>query len=209
MVPTAAAASSEQVTPIAGPSKPAAPVKTKSVATVSATQVSTITNQNTSVNRKPYNHHEVTVIYKDEDRPPSPTSKIRKVCEEVSASKEAKTSRGALAKATRERQQTSQPSASDKVPHFMAPGDEGLFESPIKGQRTRKLSVDEGSDGRPAKTVKWDRDLLKPGSKVSTPPGNGRTAAAKPPRRTVCKVSVLIRNIMPEYVVLTIPVFSE
>lgn len=172
---------------MAGPSKaPAKPV-------VTAAQLQTLTNQNTSANRKLYNKHKVTVIHKDEDRPPSPTSKIRKTGEEegpkfaqMDSAKQAKTARNALARATKERQESSQPVIGEKRPHFVAAGDEGIFESPVKKAR-REETLDDAK--KATKTLKWDRELLKASQKLYTPPGNGSTAAIRPPRRAVCKVS--------------------
>lgn len=185
-----------QSTPVASSSKATIAVPKTAKPAVTAAQLQTLTNQNTSANRKLYNQHKVTVIHKDEDRPPSPTSKIRKVSDDLptkstkaESAKEGKTARGALVKAAKERQEasTDSVSAGTKRPHFVAAGDEGVFESPVKKSRHAEATLDQAREA--AKTLKWDRDLLKASEKMYTPPGNGSTAGSRPPRRPVCKVS--------------------
>lgn len=183
-----------QSTPTAGPPKTVPATEAKPV--VTAAQLQAITAQNTSANRKLYNKHKVTVIHKDEDRPPSPTSKIRKTGEEQntrgakagSSSKEGKTARGALARATREKQSEASnlPATSLKRPHFAAAGDEGVYESPVK--RGRSQDEESTAEARPAKVLKWDRDLLKSSVRLYTPPRSEKLID-KMPRRTVCRVS--------------------
>jgi hypothetical protein len=138
--------------------------------------------KNTNNNKAHYNVHKVTTIYKDEDRPPSPTSKIRKIIEEpVVVASSSSTSVGTVSKASRAGSKRkaaeaglapeidggrakfgSDPvtmTASGRKPHFKAAGDEDIFESPVKA---RKID-DEG------RAVKWDRELLKEVQDIRTP----------------------------------------
>lgn len=156
---------------------------------VTPAQVQALTNQNTSANRKLYNKHKVTVIHKDEERPPSPTSKIRKTGEH--APKDNKAVRTALAQAARGDQQPgeSSPSLGEKRPHFSAAGDEGIYESPVKKMRLDAADLDDGHGKQRSKSLKWDRDLLKPTEKLYTPPGHGTGVATKLPPRPAVKVS--------------------
>lgn len=134
-------------------------------------QLQSLTSQNTSNNCKPYNLHNVTVVHKDEDRPPSPTKKIRKLGEEASAtaSKTAKLAKSALVNAAKEsRQASGLLQTGTKRPHFQAAGDEDIYESPVKARGMVSIATTSECE-RPNKTVKWDRDLLKASAKISTP----------------------------------------
>ena len=138
-------------------------------------QLAALTAKHTTLNKRNYNKHNVTVIHKDEDRPPSPTSKIRKVMEGTSSPKSA----GSLASSGAGSLQSIAahdigPSASGsrKRPHFVAAGDDSPFESPVK---PGGVEVEDGPSSKRARNVKWDRALLRATSELRTP----RRARAK------------------------------
>ena len=172
---------------------------------LSAAQLLTITHKNTNINKQHYNIHDVTTIFKDENRPPSPTSKIRKTIEDsVEVSKSLTSTSAAASKQEHqalkraaiqaekggrlhlagECQSASScglqaSEAASKPPHPRAAGDDELFKSPIKFRRidmnTEGHAQQRDEQRQPPRAVKWDRDLLKQRENISTP----RTARAK------------------------------
>ena len=152
--PVASASTSSAAPSTAGATRPA-----KKQLTVA--QLATCTVQNTQRNKKLYNTLDTVVVYRDEPRPPSPSSKLRKIGAGESREDRAK-KRGAL----RESVGGADPGLADaqgsvagfsspkKRKHSLAPGDEeGGYTSPAK-----KAKVVGSESG---KVVKWDRDLVR------------------------------------------------
>jgi len=177
---------------------------------MTAAQLAALTMKNTSNNKAHYNLHKVTTIYKDEDRPPSPTSKIRKIMEasDVTVSYAVGTSSqapGAGSKRKAEEagltvdkgkgkkvENTPITTASGRKPHFRAAGDEDIFESPVK---VRKVSHEDRLE-QASRAVKWDRDLLKEVQDVRTP-RRARSKASEALSRRAFKVSHGVIDIEP------------
>lgn len=134
-------------TPQAAP--PAAPLK-QFAPDMTAQQLTSVTALNTSRNKRCYNEHEVVVIHKNELRPPSPSSRIRKTV--TGATKQGREQRAQRRGAMKEEgaatcQQTPVASGSTGS-HPMAAGDDDEGYSSPKRSRT-------GS-----KSVKWSRALI-------------------------------------------------
>ena len=179
------ASASSPIPPL--PLKPAAPA-------LNPTQLAALTAKHTNFNKQHYNVHSVTVIHKDEDRPPSPSSKIRKTLDGSSSPKSKDKSDAILSSASEAGQQTNEQfSQSRKRPHSIAAGDDSPYESPVKPARG------DGEDGAPdakrSRTVKWDRGLLQPTSEVRTPRRAKAKAAELAKSKKVYKVSDLANNV--------------
>lgn len=170
-------------------SRPASALRYKAPPALTPAQLLALTNKNTVANRQHYNVHHVTTIYKDENRPPSPTSKIRKSMPGVTrvpfsssppgptvASSSSQTSKGSRKRSAADMEDavsgTSSDSLPNKRPHFRGAGEEVEYESPIKSSQSR--------EARPtAKGVKWDRELLKRVHEISSPTRAKRSAGAR------------------------------
>ena len=139
-------------------------------------QLTAVTLANTEVNQRPYNKLEVTTIHKDENRPPSPTAKIRKMSGDTAEQPKfaaAKSSTRA-APGVGVAAAVAKPSVdkTGKRPHFLAAGDDDTFESPVKRGR---IADSDGETSQEVRTVKWDRDLLKPSPPDIKTPRRART----------------------------------
>lgn len=180
---------------IAPPASSLAGPSTKPAATgLNPTQLAALTVKHTTLNKRHYNIHNVTVVHKDEDRPPSPTSKIRKIIEGSSSSP--KFAKALLASSGSEKSvscggemHADIVTASGKRPHFMAAGDDSPFKSPVK--RSLDEEDSEVRQSKRCKSVKWDRGLLQPTSDVRTPRRAKEKAATLARSKKVYKVSSL------------------
>ena len=152
----------------ASPSPPAAPLKVyepqpSAESSLTAGQLQQITNQYTTRNKAPYNHLSTVTVHKNFPRPPSPSTKLRRSPGRPENRQQAKVSRDAraLKRATPTFCSTDFEIPSQflsvKRPHFRAPGDEDIYESPAK----RLAHYTIGESKRPTKTVKWDRGLVQ------------------------------------------------
>ena len=171
-------------------------------------QLGALTTKNTSFNKQHYNKHNVTVIHRDENRPPSPTSKIRKSMDSgATATLKAGASgskQPVYAVAT-----SFVPSGSSAVmdaglsdllagakrPHYQGAGDEGTYTSPVKSSASEgdadRVCGDGMAPPRPKRprTVKWDRDLLAGVAEARTPRRAKARAAELLKQNKVYKVS--------------------
>lgn len=162
-----------------------APSQKTPAPSLSAAQLLKLTEKNRLRNAKVYNIHEVSTIYKDENRPPSPTSKIRKVGTPKKARDEqdSRAERRAMqeglashAEGTSE-EMTAEDVAALQKPHFLAAGDEGLFRSPVKGSSMQ--AAEDRNLRRERRNVKWDRDLLKAQRSVLSSPSKVKAREAE------------------------------
>ncbi|KAH8930036.1 hypothetical protein BT69DRAFT_1315250 [Atractiella rhizophila] len=142
-------------------------------------EVKQLTKENTTANCRLLTHQKVVTIFKEENRPPSPTAKIRRTNSTVQlkvSREERAIKRRALKKSTDSARRASmglgqlngeqdEEDDEDEEPlqHFRAPGDDEQFFSPVK-KRTAGL-------GR-KKEVKWDKRLVErdlEGEELSVP----------------------------------------
>ncbi|GAA5875449.1 hypothetical protein JCM16303_000627 [Sporobolomyces ruberrimus] len=163
-------------------------------------ELNRLTQRNTKKNQQSFNKIKIETVYLEENRPPSPTSKIRKsfgVGEAASkeASKEGREARAAKRKrALRsstdgseletlraelgEGEATEEAKGASKVEpivHFRAPGDEEQFCSParpVKKSGGKKKSSSTTTTSK--KQVRWDKALVYEG-----PKGDALTEAVK------------------------------
>lgn len=184
-----AEAASRTPSPPPAPVRPAVPITPAPYLT--ADQLLALTQKHTRVNKAHFNKLDVETILMDTNRPPSPTSKIRKALApgaEVGAAltkastkegreERAAKRRGALRSSLDGSQQgedvsMDEPSVETAVPtgHFRAAGDEEEFRSPVrpapKAKGKKKSSVSTaGSEGhkRQPKVLRWDKALVYEG----------------------------------------------
>ena len=171
-------------------------------------QLGALTTKNTSFNKQHHNKHNVTVIHRDENRPPSPTSKIRRTVDSGPAARP-KTDAGARPQHVRTVATSSAASetsavgdagpsdllAGTKRPHYQGAGDDGAYTSPTKSSASESDPVTKSDDGmalsrakRP-RTVKWDRNLLSGVTETRTPRRAKARAAELLMKNKVYKVS--------------------
>lgn len=151
-------------------------------------ELNRITQKNTKRNQLHFNKLDVLTIVVDSNRPPSPTSKIRRSISNEGAAGRPTTKEGREARAAnRKRALRSSTDGSEaelmrremggedgeerSVPtvHYRAPGDEEEFKTParalkvLKGKGKRELTVLEEGKEAPGKSVKWDKALVYEG----------------------------------------------
>ena len=151
-------------------------------------QLGALTTKNTSFNKQQYNKHSVTVIHRDENRPPSPTSKIRKTMDSGAAATPKTSASGSRrsvqaadscvasvpTSVVRDACSSDLP-VGTKRPHYQGAGDEGAYTSPVKSSASDNDAVTKSDDGpvRPRakrpRAVKWDRALLADVTETRTP----------------------------------------
>jgi hypothetical protein len=183
----------------AGKTKRGGPDKISSALQLSAAQLQQLTNRNTARNRQHYNRLDTITVYRDEPRPPSPSAKLRspgkpQTKESMKSSRDERArKRQALGQNLKDHAEVEGPEGGSETAmslairkHFFAAGDEeGGFESPVKPQRNKKF----------AKTVKWDRELIKEPS--LEPYRRERTDESNVQLRRIVKVRHRCLNIVP------------
>lgn len=151
-----------------------------------------LTQRNTMKNKAHFNKLDVQTIQMDENRPPSPSSKVRKSLGAPSLAgaassgdrgERARNRRSALRssidgtgvellKSELEAERSSAP-VELLLEHYRAAGDEGEFQSPVrpiavKGKGKKKQSTKMSLGVQERKRVKWDRALVYEGPLEST-----------------------------------------
>jgi hypothetical protein len=148
-------------------------------------ELSTITQKNTKKNKTRYNKLDIQTIIIDTNRPPSPTSKIRKSLGSEGSLGRPTTKAGREARAEKRRsalrsscdgsetaltseelaeERRSSGIGSEMLVHYRAPGDDEEFCSPVRPSRSgkgkKKSSIAASLGG---KRVRWDRALVYEG----------------------------------------------
>lgn len=155
---------------------------------LTAPQLSVLTAKNTAFNQQPYNRLDVTTVYIDENRPPSPTSKIRKAVpdpsDKITKARSAKRVKRCEAQAVVASQPeqaiehiSAQVDKNGKIPHFLAPGDDSLFESPVKAAQSAFADAPTAFLNNSTHAVKWDRKLQTASPEVIHTPRRARARA--------------------------------
>jgi hypothetical protein len=156
-----------------------------------------LTQRNTKKNQESFNRIKVETVYLEENRPPSPTSKIRKSfgqdkVADKEASKESREARAAkrrralrsstdgselealkaeLGGEGSENGDGTSPSGKIEPPmlHFRAPGDEEQFCSPARPVKKSGGKKKSSTTGSMSKkSVRWDKALVYEGPKEDT-----------------------------------------
>lgn len=157
-------------------------------------ELNRLTQKNTKRNQLHFNKHDVQTIIMDVNRPPSPTSKIRRSISKEGAPGRPTTKEGREARAAnRRRALRSSTDGSElelmkselgvgeqgeeqkgPVVHYRAPGDEEEFFSPVRTSKVLKGKKKESTSAELVlKTVKWDKALVYEG------PLDGKNATAE------------------------------
>ncbi|GAA5882557.1 hypothetical protein JCM3774_002347 [Rhodotorula dairenensis] len=156
-------------------------------------ELNRLTQRNTKKNQQTFNQLKLETVFLDYDRPPSPTSKIRKASSLANAaSKEGREARAAKRRnALRASVDGSELEAlslelsdedvdAEPMEHYRAPGDEEPYSTPArttavhksaggsKGAGSKKrtsadAALDRDKDGKTARRVRWDRSLVYEG----------------------------------------------
>lgn len=146
-------------------------------------ELNRLTQKNTKRNQLHFNKHDVQTIIMDVNRPPSPTSKIRRSISKEGAAGRPTTKEGREARAanrrralrsstdgselelmkselgTREEEEQKGP-----IVHYRAPGDEEEFFSPARPSKVLKSKKKDAPAAELVlKTVKWDKALVYEG----------------------------------------------
>ncbi|GAA5978420.1 hypothetical protein JCM5350_001159 [Sporobolomyces pararoseus] len=159
-------------------------------------ELSRLTTRNSLKNQKPFNKIKFEVVHLDENRPPSPDSKVRRMLgsdtgggiqtkEAAKESREARAARRrrALRSSTDgselERLQAELGQAEGDSPeevkveplvHFRAPGDEEQFCSPARSvKKSGKKKSSSTTTTETKKSVRWDKALVYEGPLVEAP----------------------------------------
>ncbi|GAA94086.1 uncharacterized protein L969DRAFT_45972 [Mixia osmundae IAM 14324] len=147
--------------------------KTKKKPSLTPAQLLAITKRHTEQNKAHYNAFETFTVYKDINRPPSPSERLRR------------SSDPALNAATRgsrllKHQSSLDPQATVRSPtksHRLAPGDEESYSTPLQPLKI-KLNAERSASGttklsikKPAGRVRWDKGLVsdEPAPDLLTP----------------------------------------
>jgi len=158
---------------------------------LTADQLLTLTQKHTRINKANFNKLDVETVVVDANRPPSPTSKIRKSlapgAEVGAALTKASTKEGREERAAKRRgalrssldgsqldgasiDDVPRAPAAAPVAHFRAPGDDEEFRSParsalkVTGKGKKKSSIASGGERkREPKVLRWDKALVYEG----------------------------------------------
>lgn len=148
-------------------------------------ELTQVTQKNTRKNKAHFNKLDIQTIYMEENRPPSPTSKIRRSLGNEGNGPTTKEGREARAAKRRSALRSSMDGSAERMfsdelgempremeeekeeilVHFRAPGDEEEFKSPVKVDR-KLLKISKGKKVEDAllivsnKSVKWDKALV-------------------------------------------------
>lgn len=148
-------------------------------------ELTQLTQKNTRKNKAHFNKLDIQTIYMEENRPPSPTSKIRRSLGQEGNGPTTKEGREARAAKRRSALRSSMDGSAERmfsdelgeIPremeeekeeilvHFRAPGDEEEFKSPVKIDR-KGLKTSKGKKVEDTlvvisnKSVKWDKALV-------------------------------------------------
>ncbi|ORY72242.1 hypothetical protein BCR35DRAFT_165221 [Leucosporidium creatinivorum] len=158
-------------------------------------ELNRLTQKNTKRNQLHFNKHDVQTIILDVNRPPSPTSKIRRSISKEGAAGRPTTKEGREARAANRRRALrsstdgselelmknelgaaggEQEEQKGPVVHYRAPGDEEEFFSPVRTTKVLKgRKKDSTTTELVLKTVKWDKLLVYEG------PVNGESSRAE------------------------------
>ncbi|GAA5977937.1 hypothetical protein JCM10908_004169 [Rhodotorula pacifica] len=169
-------------------------------------ELNRLTQRNTKKNQQTFNQLKLETVFLDYDRPPSPTSKIRKSSSLANAaSKEGREARAAKRRnALRASVDGSELEAlslelsaedldTETKEHYRAPGDEEPYSTPARtatslkgvakgkaaGSKKRtstEAALDQDDEGKPVRRVRWDRSLVYDGP---------REGYAKPPDASI------------------------
>lgn len=171
------------------PEEPEAPIERAPITfnpapALTQEELSQLTQKNTKRNKMLFNKLDLQTIHMDTNRPPSPTSKIRRSLGSEGAAGRPTTKEGREARAAKRR--TALRSSTDgtevllvdleleeegakdgaavlPLVHYRAPGDEEEYMSPVRPRKSkgkkRSLATSEGERRR----VKWDRALVYEG----------------------------------------------
>lgn len=186
----------EKEDPPAAPSRP--PVSLRPAPVLTQDELNRLTQRNTKKNQQTFNQLKIETVFLDHDRPPSPTSKIRK----SSALANAASKEGREARAAKRRnalrasvdgseletfsKELAGDAGSAEKEHFRAPGDEEPYITPARRggalkssgsseravlKKKKRSSAEAELDGQTTKSerrVRWDRALVYYDAKPDT-----------------------------------------
>ncbi|KAK4701985.1 hypothetical protein P7C70_g4240, partial [Phenoliferia sp. Uapishka_3] len=167
-------------------------------------QWSQLTQRNTRKNKQHFNKLSVDEVTMDENRPPSPTSKIRRSVSgsSIEAKKEGRESRAKKRRSAlrsslggEDGEEEKVASASEDLPavpagHFMAAGDEEEYSSPVRGGRA-KGAKKSSIAGKKSRRVKWDKALVYEGPVEPHGEGAGILKSSRFSRHLTCRNTAL------------------
>ncbi|GAA5947280.1 hypothetical protein JCM3765_001603 [Sporobolomyces pararoseus] len=158
-------------------------------------ELSRLTTRNSLKNQKPFNKIKFEVVHLDENRPPSPDSKVRRMlgaengggAQNKEAAKESREARAARRRralrsstdgSELERLQAELGQADgdgseevkvEPLVHFRAPGDEEQFCSPARPIKKSGKKKSSTTTAETKKSVRWDKALVYEGPLAETP----------------------------------------
>lgn len=159
-------------------------------------ELNRLTRRNTKKNQQTFNQLKLETVFLDYNRPPSPTSKIRKASSLANAaSKEGREARAAKRRnalrasvdgselETLSLELSTEDVDAGPKEHYQAPGDEEPYSTPVRttavlqsaagsqGADSKKrtsddAALDQPEDGKAARRVRWDRALVYEGPRA-------------------------------------------